>query len=250
MLDWRIELGRFLNTDSSVYKKIIKAIENEKLLDFSISSWFSNKTSDKLQEILSDNLNIKSLKVEDDWYIFSRSKNYSLISDDLEKFRDQLANNKSLVLSSPLISMVSEPDEISDLIIKNQKPSNPVFHLPSNNEQDRIISTLDNNDVVVVKGPPGTGKTHTIANLICHYLNEGKKVLVTSAKDSSLSVIRSMLPQNLRNLIVSPFKDGDASTINKTIENLLLRLQTFNLDEINKEVLDLENSKNTLCKKN
>ena len=135
------------------------------------------------------------------------------------------------------------------MIIKNQKPSNPVFHLPSNNEQDRIITTLDNNDAVVVKGPPGTGKTHTIANLICHFLNQGKKVLVTSAKDSSLSVIKSMLPQNLRNLIVSPFKDGDASTINKTIENLLLKLQTFNLDEVNKEVLDLENSKNTLCKK-
>ena len=58
-----------------------------------------------------------------------------------------------------------------------------------------------------------------------------------------------MLPQNLRNFIVSPFKDGDASTVNKTIENLLLRLQTFNLDEINKEVLDLENSINTVNKK-
>ena len=73
--------------------------------------------------------------------------------------------------------------------------------------------------------------------------------MVTSAKDSSLSVINSMLPQNLRNLIVSPFKDGDASTINKTIENLLLKLQTFNLDEINKEVLDLQNSRNTVIKK-
>ena len=60
MLDWRIELSRFLNTDSSVYKKIIKAIDNENLLDFSISSWFSNKISEKLQKILSDNLNIKS----------------------------------------------------------------------------------------------------------------------------------------------------------------------------------------------
>ena len=80
-------------------------------------------------------------------------------------------------------------------------------------------------------------------------MNQGKKVLVTSAKDSSLSVIKSMLPQNLRNLIVSPFKDGDGSTVNKTIENLLLKLQTFNLDEINKEVLDLQSSRNTVIKK-
>ena len=105
MLDWRIELSRFLNTDSSVYKKIIKTINNEKLLDFSISSWFSNKNSEKLQKILSDNLNLKSLKVEDDWYIFSRSKNYSVISEDLDKFRDQLVNNKSLILSKPLLSL-------------------------------------------------------------------------------------------------------------------------------------------------
>ena len=249
MLDWRIELSRFLNTDSSVYKKIIKTLDNENLLDFSISSWFSNKNSEKLQKILSYNLNLKSLKVEDDWYIFSRSKNYSIISEDLDKFRDQLVNNKSLMLPSPLISILSEPDEISGLNINNQKLSNPVFHLPSNNEQNRIITTLNENDAVVVKGPPGTGKTHTIANLICHFLNQGKKVLVTSAKDSSLSVIKSMLPQNLRNLIVSPFKDGDGSTVNKTIENLLLKLQTFNLDEVKKEVLDLESSINTVSKK-
>ena len=141
MLDWRIELSRFLNTDSSVYKKIIKTLDNENLLDFSISSWFSNKNSEKLQKILSYNLNLKSLKVEDDWYIFSRSKNYSIISEDLDKFRDQLVNNKSVMLPSPLISILSEPDEISGLNINNQKLSNPVFHLPSNNEQNRIITT-------------------------------------------------------------------------------------------------------------
>ena len=100
VLDWRIELSRFLNTDSSVYKKIINTINNENLLDFSISSWFSNKNSEKLQKILSDNLNIKSLKVEDDWYIFSRSKNYSVISEDLGKFRNEIVNNKSLILLS------------------------------------------------------------------------------------------------------------------------------------------------------
>ena len=131
-----------------------------------------------------------------------------------------------------MLSLVSEPDEIIDVNKKNPKQSSPVFHLPSNTEQNRIITTLDENDAVVVKGPPGTGKTHTIANLICHFLNQGKKVLVTSAKDSSLSVIKSMLPQNLRNFIVSPFKDGDTSTVNKTIENLLLRLQTAYLPHL------------------
>lgn len=33
---------------------------------------------------------------------------------------------------------------------------------------------------VVVEGPPGTGKTHTIANLVSALLARGQRILVTS----------------------------------------------------------------------
>lgn len=77
------------------------------------------------------------------------------------------------------------------------------FPLPWNDEQKRIAERLDANYGVVVKGPPGTGKSHTIANLISRFLAEGKSVLVTSQTSKALEVLRDKLPENIRSLAVS-----------------------------------------------
>jgi very-short-patch-repair endonuclease len=44
-----------------------------------------------------------------------------------------------------------------------------------------------------VQGPPGTGKSLTIANLACHLLATGKRVLITSQKDKALEVVDELL---------------------------------------------------------
>lgn len=72
-----------------------------------------------------------------------------------------------------------------------------------NDEQVRIVQLLDVSNGVVVQGPPGTGKTHTIANVICHYLANGKRVLVTSMKDPALAVLQEKLPADIRPLAIS-----------------------------------------------
>lgn len=77
------------------------------------------------------------------------------------------------------------------------------FPLPWNNEQKRIAERLESNYGVVVKGPPGTGKSHTIANLISRFLAQGKTVLVTSQTSKALDVLRDKLPENIRSLAVS-----------------------------------------------
>lgn len=77
------------------------------------------------------------------------------------------------------------------------------FPLPWNDEQKRIAERLDGNYGVVVKGPPGTGKSHTIANLIARFLAQGKSVLVTSQTSKALEVLRDKLPENIRSLAVS-----------------------------------------------
>ncbi|MBV5331593.1 AAA family ATPase, partial [bacterium] len=64
------------------------------------------------------------------------------------------------------------------------------FPMAYNDEQVSIIQKLEANDGVVVQGPPGTGKTHTIANVICHYLAQGKRVLVTSKGETALAVLQ------------------------------------------------------------
>src|SRR5690606_12995579 len=74
------------------------------------------------------------------------------------------------------------------------------FPMPYNDEQVSIVQKLYTNDGVVVQGPPGTGKSHTIANVICHYLAEGKRVLVTAKSESALSVLQEKLPDAIKPL--------------------------------------------------
>lgn len=79
-------------------------------------------------------------------------------------------------------------------------PRELFFPLPYNDEQLAILERLEKNSGVVVQGPPGTGKSHTIANIISHYLAENKRVLVAATSANALSVIREKLPENIQKL--------------------------------------------------
>lgn len=73
--------------------------------------------------------------------------------------------------------------------------SRTIFPFPSNRAQRRVALLLedDSTHVVRVEGPPGTGKSLTIANLACHLAASGQKVLVTSQKDKALEVVDAKL---------------------------------------------------------
>jgi hypothetical protein len=48
-----------------------------------------------------------------------------------------------------------------------------------------------------------TGKTHTTANLICHAMATGQRVLVVSRGEAALSVLRDQLPEEVQPLAIS-----------------------------------------------
>jgi len=77
------------------------------------------------------------------------------------------------------------------------------FPLPVNEEQERILDKLRLSPGVLVKGPPGTGKSHTIANLVCHLLAKGERVLVTAQAPKALGVLRGLLPESIQQLCVT-----------------------------------------------
>ena len=71
------------------------------------------------------------------------------------------------------------------------KPTNDLyFPLESNEAQQQIVTRLSNHQGVLVQGPPGTGKSHTIINLVCHFLATGQRVLVTSHTARALKVLQ------------------------------------------------------------
>src|SRR5699024_1710182 len=99
------------------------------------------------------------------------------------------------------------------------------------------VDRIEKNYGVTVQGPPGTGKTHTIANLVSHFLAEGKRVLITSQKESPLRVLKSKIPKDIQDLCVPVLGGGSDSlqeiekSIN-TISEKLGELDTAKLSSI------------------
>src|SRR3989338_4239192 len=143
--------------------------------------------------------------------IFARKRTNSLWSKYAETIKRDIEQNgaKSTEFINDLIGEYEEEKDRIGLEENEKettiaiKESELFFPLPWNDEQKRIAERIETNYGVVVKGPPGTGKSHTIANLIARFLAQGKSVLVTSQTSKALEVLRGKLPENIRSLAVS-----------------------------------------------
>ena len=74
-------------------------------------------------------------------------------------------------------------------IDRRYKPSDLLTPLPTDSSQMAVIATADAGKDFVIIGPPGTGKSQTISNLIAHMLGKGKTVLFVSEKIAALEVV-------------------------------------------------------------
>lgn len=162
------------------------------------------------------------LRIADCWVLFVRKRQQDAIIRDIKAFEDNLKRDE-VTLPGGLLQFLREPDKTPTKWAE-LKPHDEwstltdkriLFPLPANQEQIQILDCVERADGVVVWGPPGTGKSHTIANLICQFMAEGKRVLVTTLKDQALAVLHEMIPENLRPLCISVL-----STISDSREKL------------------------------
>jgi very-short-patch-repair endonuclease len=94
----------------------------------------------------------------------------------------------------PILETPSDTVSEDATPVSYSPPAEPLFPLESNKEQRQVAEFAKNSRVLVVHGPPGTGKSQTICNLVCHLVAQGSTVLVTSQKDKALEVVRDKLP--------------------------------------------------------
>lgn len=191
------------------------------------------------------------LAVTDTWVIFARKRSEHVFLDDIRRLKKRLKDNQPI--PAVLRAFVEEGDSsirarpgvaFRGLSSSGAGPGvrELFFPMPYNDEQVSIVEKLETNDGVVVQGPPGTGKTHTIANVICHFLAQGKRVLVTSKGESALAVLQEKLPEEVRHLSVALLSDEreGMKQFEHAIQSIATGVAALNQRSTEVEIVSLE----------
>lgn len=115
-----------------------------------------------------------------------------LMWKDLVDRTDALRENPVVkhLLDTPREPYKSEIEFVDRTFLdKNYAPADLLTPLPGDSSQMASIATADRGKDFVIIGPPGTGKSQTISNLIAHLLGKGKTVLFVSEKTAALEVV-------------------------------------------------------------
>lgn len=120
------------------------------------------------------------------------------------------------------------------------------FPLPFNKEQKQIYENYLKNRLTVVTGPPGTGKSHTIVNILCSLLAQGKRVLVTAQTDKALESLLDKIPEIFDDLIFTKIQletNQNRFSLEKSIGNISKILtDNFHLN-VESKIEELDNLK-------
>ena len=79
------------------------------------------------------------------------------------------------------------------LVEEGPGASIPLVYDADSSQHSALIDVLSLKKNLVIEGPPGTGKSQTITNLIAACLAEGKKVLFVAEKLAALEVVKNRL---------------------------------------------------------
>jgi hypothetical protein len=191
------------------------------------------------------------LVVSDAWALFARPRSNNYLLDDLRQLKQRLVEGCDIPGGpAALVTIPSdEPVSFADILFRglsshganrgSGKVRELYFPLPYNQEQVTIVQQLERADGVAVQGPPGTGKTHTIANIICHYLATGRRVLVTSKGEPALQVLQDKIPEEVRPLTVA-LLTGDRESLRQfesAINTIQARVSQLN-PELSREQIE------------
>lgn len=118
-------------------------------------------------------------------------------------YRD-LERNEGLFREHPIIRAVCGegeagaaaglPPEVAEADLDEEMaPWSSVQVLDADSSQQRAVLAVKKGHDLVIEGPPGTGKSQTITNLVADALHDGKTVLFVAEKMAALEVVKSRL---------------------------------------------------------
>lgn len=149
--------------------------------------WHKVKAQLKLTDA---QFNEESFQLEAMKLTLSPKANFFLAEDllKLSKIDGELLQDTSLTTWS------DENEEESSDPNGEITPSEQELYFPFKYDRFKLQTLkLLNSKAAIIEGPPGTGKSETIANLLCHLAATGNKILFVSQKAQALKVVKDKL---------------------------------------------------------
>ncbi len=259
-----------LDLDSRSFLKSNFSAQSQSRLDFNqllkkhetLDFHFVSDLANKLEAIEDCN--------SDDLIMFPKLASSQSISGKLKKKEEDIDSYMSCAVLclvekedysfstlDELKKMVSIPDYSMPLKVLFGHEPNAEFTQPGiiceelNYAQKEAINNANGSVVSVVSGPPGTGKSYSIANLAVEYVSKGKSVLISSKNNEALEVIEDKIKAqlNIKNITVNPSKDKMLDGLKdylKTILGRSFKRSDLSEEKIKKRIKDHHKKKEEL----
>lgn len=123
------------------------------------------------------------------------SFNKFVMWNDIHSNADKLKENK--VVASLMENRIQWMDELQEVdareIDKKSEPASYAIPIEVDSSQMEAVIESGEGKSFILHGPPGTGKSQTITNMIANALYKGKRVLFVAEKMAALSVVQNRL---------------------------------------------------------
>lgn len=172
-------LGNLYNIDKilkfDLYYKIFFNDNSTKVTSIKSLQYNSSKNYNNIFDYFKEIANIVSIKTEDGEALLNRA------------YQKILFVEKWTALYSYLNPSIKPKDKEFNSIL--------IFPFGINQSQYQAVKNAMENQISVIEGPPGTGKTQTILNIIANLIYNGKSVAVVSNNNSATANVFEKLKQ-------------------------------------------------------
>ncbi len=197
--------------------------------DYNLQNFFN--------EVLETVSEHKDWKVTNEIYLGLFSFQKLVMYKDLEKNVKTVGEHRIFqqIINKQGDTFIGLPEGIREIELdKHFAPENCIQVVDADSSQLRAIATVSQKYDLVLEGPPGTGKSQTITNLIAQALAAGKSVLFVAEKMAALDVVHRRLAEVglgefcLELHSTKANKQSVMQELRKTLDASIVRLQQTN----------------------